>query len=409
MQPSELMDRIAAGEDERTEFKRSPGDLRAVGKALCGFANGAGGLLVLGVEDSRAVVGVAEDTDRVQERLTGFLHSGLGKPVSARCGYLELEGKTVHWVEVHRQQRRYEPFAYDGRYWIRRGRASVAPSPSELQELLNVFGLVLTEQQVVPSARIEHLDFDAIRSFRRRQGADTETEPQPARDDDLRAGGIADDFDGELRPTLYGLLFFGKDPQAYSHTRSLFVQCAAYDGADRAAEVLSAGEGKGRIEEQLQRAIGWFRSLGRREVYRGLRREDIPPVPEDALREALVNAVIHREYAITGSQVLLEVFSDRITVTSPGALPNHMTVERARSGGMPRSRNEAMAHAMVVLGFMERRGRGWLRMRHAMRRFNGTEPELWNDRDAGFVRVVFDTTPVPFALRESDSPTETGG
>ena len=90
---------------------------------------------------------------------------------------------------------------------------------------------------------------------------DADTEPQPATDEDLRAGGIADDFDGELRPTLYGLMLFGKDPQAYSHTRSLFVQCAAYDGADRAAEVLSAGEGKGRIEEQLQRAIGWFRSL----------------------------------------------------------------------------------------------------------------------------------------------------
>ena len=270
-------------------------------------------------------------------------------------------------------------------------------------------GLALTERQVVPSARVGHLDFGAIRAFRRRQGVDTETQPQPATDEELRAGGIADDFDGELRPTLYGLLLFGKDPQAYPRTRSFFVQCAAYDGKDRAAEVLSAGEATGGLPDQVQRAMGWFRSLGRREVYRGLRREDIPPVPEDALREALVNAVIHREYAITGSQVLLEVFSDRITVTSPGALPNHLTVERARSGGMSRPRNEAVAHAMVVLGFMERRGRGWLRMRHAMRRFNGAEPELWNDGDAGFVRVVFDTAPVPFALRETDSPAGTTG
>lgn len=237
---------------------------------------------------------------------------------------------------------------------------------------------------------------------------DTDTEPHPETDEDLRAGGIADDLDGELRPTLYGLMLFGKDPQAHPGMRSLFVQCAAYDGRDRAAEVLSAGEATGGLPDQVQRAMGWFRSLGRREVYRGLHREDIPPVPEDALREALVNAVIHREYAITGSQVLLEVFSDRITVTSPGALPNHMTVERARSGGMPRPRNEAMAHAMVVLGFMERRGRGWLRMRHAMRRFNGTEPELLNDGDAGFVRVVFDTTPAPFGLREGETPAGTG-
>ena len=139
--------------------------------------------------------------------------------------------------------------------------------------------------------------------------------------------------------------------------------------------------------------MGWFRSLGRREVYRGLYRRDVPPLPEAALREALVNAVIHRDYAVTGSQVLLEVFDDRIVVTSPGALPNHMTVEQARMGGAPRSRNEMMANAMVVWGLMERRGRGWLMMRHAMRNFNGTEPALVNDERNRFVRVTFRLEP----------------
>ena len=183
---------------------------------------------------------------------------------------------------------------------------------------------------------------------------------------------------------------FGRDPQAYAHTLSLFVQCTAYGGLDQAAEVLSAGEGKGRLQDQVQRAVGWFRSLGRRETYEGIHRRDVPPVPEPALREALVNAVIHRDYAITGSQVLLEAFDDRIVVTSPGALPNHMTVDQARKGGAPRSRNEMMANAMVVSGLMERRGRGWLTMRHTMRRFNGTAPELVSDERNRFVRVTFE-------------------
>ena len=99
-----------------------------------------------------------------------------------------------------------------------------------------------------------------------------------------------------------------------------------------------------------------------------------------------------RDYAITGSQILLEVFDDRVAVTSPGALPNHMTVEQARSGA-PRSRNEMMANAMVVGGLMERRGRGWPTMRHAMRRFNGTEPELVSDQHNRLVRVTFDLRP----------------
>ena len=71
---------------------------------------------------------------------------------------------------------------------------------------------------------------------------------------------------------------------------------------------------------------------------------------------------------------MLEVFDDRVVVTSPGALPNHMTVEQAKSGGAPRSRNEMMANAMVVAGLMERSGRGWPTMRHAMRAFNDTDP-----------------------------------
>ena len=386
---SEVERRIAAGEDERTEYKRDVSDLRAVGRALCAFANGDGGLLILGVDDSGAVVGTPQDPEKVQERLTAFLHSGLGKPVTARCGRRRTEGGWVHWIEVHRHQRGYEPFSHDGRFWVRRGRATAAPSPAELQELLNAFGLVLTERQIVPSASVEDLDFSAVRSFLRAQGLDTDEPPQPAREDDLLNASIADTLDGTLRPTLYGLMVFGRDPQAYPHTPSLFVQCAAYGGADQAAEVLSAGEGKGRLEDQVNRAMGWFRSLGRKEVYEGIYRRDIAPVPEDALREALVNAVIHRDYAITGSPVSIEAFDDRIVITSPGALPNHMTVGQARAGGAPRSRNEMMANAMVVRGLMERRGRGWLRMRHSMKRFNGTEPDLENDAQSRFVRVTF--------------------
>ena len=258
---------------------------------------------------------------------------------------------------------------------------------------MNAFGFVLTEQQVVSSAIVDDLDFGAVRTFMQAQGMDTDQAPQPAHEDDLRNASIAEELDGVLRPTLYGLMVFGRDPQAFPQTLSLFVQCAAYAGADQAAAVLSAGEGKGRLEDQVNRAMGWFRSLGRREVYRGLYRRDVPPLPEAALREALVNAVIHRDYAVTGSQVLLEVFDDRIVVTSPGALPNHMTVEQARMGGAPRSRNEMMANAMVVWGRMERRGRGWLTMRHAMRNFNGTEPALVNDERNRFVRVTFRLEP----------------
>ena len=365
----------------------------AVGRTLCAFASGEGGLVVIGVDDSGTIVGTKEDPDTVQERLTGFLHSGCGKPITAECARFHTDDGWVHWVEVHRHQRGYEPFSHDGRFRVRRGRSTVAPSPSGMQELFNAFGLIFTERRTVSSATARDIDADAFRSFMQAQGKRTEGEPQPDIDQDLRNASVCDWLDGVLRPTLYGLMVFGRDPQGHPHTTSLFIQCAAYAGADRASDVLSAGEGKGRLDEQVNRSMDWFRSLGRREIYRGPYREDIPSVPEEVLREALVNAVIHRDYALTGSQVLLEVFDDRIDVTSPGALPNHMTAERARSGGSPRSRNEMMANAMVVRRRMERRGRGWLLMRYRMSSFNGTEPELTGDKDGRTVRVTFRLKP----------------
>ncbi len=381
--------RIRKGEDQQTEFKRGLGDLAAIGKAMCAFANAAGGLIVLGVDDAGTIVGVKENPDRAQERLTSFLHTGCNKPITGQCDCHQTPNGWVHWIEVRPHRRGYDPFSYDGRFWIRRGRSSVVPSPSELQELMNAFGLVLTEEQVIPAATVDDIDLKEFRTFMRTQGREMETDPQPRIEGDLCNASVAAELDGVLRPTLYGLMAFGKEPQFHPHTANLFVQCTAYADLDRASEIILVGEGRGRLDEQVRRALGWMRSLGWQERYRGVYRADIPLLPEPVLREALVNAVIHRDYAITGAKVLLEVFRDRVDVTSPGLLPNHMTVEQARSGGAPRSRNEMMANAMVVARLMEQRGRGWLLMRRAMQEFNGREPELINEEGGQFVRVTF--------------------
>ena len=316
-------------------------------------------------------------------------------PISARSGRREDPNGWVHWIEVPRQQRGFEPLHCDGRFWIRRQRSTVEPSPSERQELFNNFGFVLTEEQVIRAAGVDDIDPTAFRSFVQAQGLDADEEPQPQVEDDMRNAGVLAESDGRLHPTLYGVMVFGRDPQNHPQTSSFFVQCAAYAGTDSGADVISVGESKGRLEDQIRRSLGWFASLGRGEAYRGILREDNRPPLVRALREALVNAVIHREYAITGSPVLFEVFGDRIDVTSPGALPNHMEVESVQSGSRPRSRNESMAHAMVVARLMERRGRGWPVMRRSIREFNGTEPELVNEERGKFVRVRFRIDPEP--------------
>ena len=384
----DVLGRIESGETRHTEFKPGLGDLEAIGRTICAFANTDGGVLVLGIADTREIVGVRDDADGVEERLTAFLQTGCSAPVSARIGRHEAHQGRVHWLEVPRQPG-FEPLRYDERVWMRRERSSVEPSPAELQELYYSFGYVLTEERAIQDATAEHVDLEAFRAYLKRLGFDTDEDPQPATDDDLCNRGVLVDVGGEARATLYGVLAFGRSPQRYPQTRNFRIECVAYAGDDRASEVLQVADSAGRLDEQVERAVGWFLGLGRIESYRNLVREDRHLLPRAAVREALVNAVIHRDYAITGSNTFLEVFADRVDVTSPGALPNHMTPARVRAGANPRARNDAMGHFMAGMGFMERRGRSWLIMRKAMRAFNGTEPELLHDERNRFVRVTF--------------------
>ena len=384
----DILRRIEEGEGRTTEFNRDIGDLSAVGKAICAFANTKGGVIILGVDNSRAIVGVREPAEKVQERLTKFLDNGCSAPVSAQIDWHEDPAGQVHWLHVPRQ-RGLEPLRHDGRVWVRRERSSVAPSPMELQELYNAFGYILTEERTILAADSSHIDLQQFRSYLHAYGLDTATEPQPPVENDLRTRGILAEVDGVLRATLYGILGFGKDPQQYSQTQSFFVQCAAYSGTDRSSETLQVADARGRIDEQVERAVGWFAGLGRFETYRELVREDRHLLPKPAIREALVNAVVHRDYALTGSSTLFEVFADHVDVTSAGALPNHLSVESVRNGGLPRSRNESLANLMLVRGFFEKRGRGWPLMRKIMREFNGTEPDLIAEADARQVKVTF--------------------
>ncbi len=383
----DVLQRIEDGESRTTEFKRGL-DLSAVGKAVCAFANTEGGVLILGVDDSGTIVGVRKDTERVQEQLTNFLHTGCSAPVSAYSERHKDPKGWVHWLEVPRQ-RGFEPLRYDGRVWIRRQRSSVEPSPLELQELYNAFGYIITEERSIEAGSLAHIDLQRFRSYLRALGLDTEQDPQPTDEDDLRNRGVLTELGGALRPTLYGVLAFGREPQRYPQTRNFRVECVAYEGSDRASRVLQVADAAGRLDDQVQRAAGWFAGLGKFESYRDLIREDRPLLPRTAIREALVNAIVHREYSITGSKVLLEVFSRCVHVTSPGTLPNHMRVESVRAGAHPRSRNESLANFMLAMGFMEQRGRGWPLLRQAMREFNGTEPELVHDEQSRFVRVSF--------------------
>ena len=250
----DVLRRIEAGEDDMTEFKRGSVTVRKC-VSLCLRKRRRWADRPRRRWTPGAIVGVKENAESVQERLTAFLQTGCSVPISARSGRHEDPNGWVHWIEVPRQPRGFEPLHCDGRFWIRRQRSSVEPSPSERQELFNNFGFVLTEEQVIRAAGVDDIDVGAFRAFLRAQGLDADDDPQPSIEDDMRNAGVLAGSDGRLVPTLYGVMAFGRDPQNHPQTSSFFIQCAAYAGTDSGSDAISVGESKGRLEDQILRSL----------------------------------------------------------------------------------------------------------------------------------------------------------
>ncbi len=382
----EVMNHIEAGESRTVEFKEGF-DTGKIGPAACAFANTDGGVVICGVNDAGAIVGVERDPDSVHERLTAFLGNGFNYPMTAACGRYQDPQGWVHWVQVPKQ-RNPEPMRFRDVAWVRRERSSVRPSPSELEGLNNLFGYVMTEDQIVSSATTEDIDESCFRNHLERQRFSKRRTRRPNILDDYRNFDVVRDLERRPTPTLYGLLAFGTNPQRFPNMRHLLVRNTAYAGIGRAAGVSLAMDARGRLAEQVEGSLHWAQSLGRQESYGTARRSDRFVLPIPALREAIVNAVIHRDYAITGTPITVDVFRDRVEIASPGTLPNGMTLSRLRRGGNIRTRNETMAHYAIVEGLMESRGMGWPVIEDAMHEFNGTDPRIEEDREGAWVRIT---------------------
>lgn len=390
MEAEKIKKIIAEGENESVEFKEYVAgkwnDLKSkIPIAICAMANTNGGTVIVGVNNDGTITGVYESPTLFAEKLKDILHTGLNVPVSARLDKAEINGRWIYWLEV-RKYRGPEPLTCQKRIYVRRGASSVEPSPHERQELFNIFGFLLTEEQIIPDTSIADINPVKFRDYLSRFDIDIVTEPQPSLEQDLLNRKVMIKQFGEIHCSLYGLLCFGLSPQNY--LPFAVVDLSIYNGLTRGDDIIFNRTCAGTIAEQIESAVTAFRELYRFEDFSALIRKDSFLLPLGAIREVVANAVIHRDYGITGSKILLDIFRDRVEVTSPGELPNSLTPTEVLSGGVIRSRNERIANYLLAIGFVESRGRGIPRVRKLMREFNNTDLELENNREVRFVRAA---------------------
>lgn len=371
MEETELLALIAGGETQTVEFKERLGPSPdETADDLCALANGdSPGALIIGVADDGAVVGVGQP-DRVETQLADLCRNNLEPPIKPLFEHVSVGGQVVLVATVYGRDRPYR--TNRGKHLLRVGSSKRLMSREETLRLFQQSGALVYDEVVVATASLADLDREAFEAYFR-QHYDPDLLNTLSWEQLLVNMRLAQTVGSEARPTIAGLLLFGDDPQRYLEYAR--ISAVTFRGADAGeADILLSKEITGRLDRMIDEA-GVF--LGQNTFVtsqmNGWRREDQPQYHRDALREAVVNAVAHRDYSIRTSQIRIFAFADRIEFHSPGRLPNTVTVDSLRSG-IHSSRNPALYTHLTHLGYMRRIGVGVPLMIRLSRELSGREP-----------------------------------
>ncbi len=393
-----LLEIIRNGESSGVEFKRDAIQNHELAKELVALSNLDGGIVLLGVEDDGGVRGITRDgleewvmttcRDKIRPAIIPFYE--VVRDVEA--------GRDVALVRVTRGFDVHSLWRQHGnRYYIRVGTQSRETSPEELRRLFQQRGAIRAELGPVSGADTTDLDRRRLRDyFGRVRGQDV-------RNDDDEAGWktllVNTEIMTEEGVSVGGMLLFGKTPNRFLPHAG--IDAAAFLGTEKdyAARERKTLRGPmtpllgadGEIVENglVEKALEFVRRNAPGTVkLEGGRRVERPAYPAEALREGIVNALIHRDYLLTGTDVELALYGDRLEIVSPGRLPNGITPDRMRAGTRA-YRNQLLKDVMYDYGYLEHMGMGIPRKIVAgMRKHNGTEPELIEEGERFTLRLL---------------------
>jgi len=407
--PEQLLAEIRAGEDSLLEFKEVFFEGRQLrlgaphhrGKAstelakdLSCFANTEGGVIVFGVRDDGERVGLGEDDlDQLQEFLVNVAQNNVEPPLGHllifdRMWLADTAGEPRLCLKLEIRKALYNVHAPRGRrpYW----RIADHCHEMTLEQQARAFerrGLMTAfEERPVFSAPPEALEIALFRVYyRQRYGHELDEAHVPKTQLLRNLRLLAADESGELHPTVLGLLVFSSTPERW--ITGAYVDLAVYSGSEPDADrQVDAKIFRGTVIRQIERTVEyleaspWVPTAARKD---GAGRRDLPAYSLRALQEAVVNALVHRDYSIAGSQVRVFLFPDRIEIASPGRLPNTLTPEDLFAGCQPVRRNQMLAgflrdytSPLTQRAYMEARGEGFLKLVRECREVGAPEPKL---------------------------------
>jgi len=357
-----LLEKLALGEDSTIEFKERITNRDSLAAEISAFANGRGGTLVLGVSDSGQIIGV-NDIAGVERTTIEICNDSIEPEVQIFTEKLRLEDRSILKVDIPRSL--YTHKATNG-YFIRQGSSKREMSPDQLGRLMQSRSqarIISFDEQFVPNTDQTILRKDLYERFI----GETETEEQTV--DLLRKRRLLVDDNGVWRISVAALLMCTDRSDDYLYNS--FISAVCYTGLHKDANYqLDAKDFKGALDQQILDACKFVEKYNAVSARKNIGRWERAQYSMKAVFEALVNAVVHRDYAKHGSKIRLFMFSDRLELYSPGALANTLSVDTLRYNQI--TRNELLARLLSELQidnettrkeagrryFLERRGEG---------------------------------------------------
>jgi ATP-dependent DNA helicase RecG len=384
MDYSGVLEMIEKGEDSQTQFKKILTSPDALAAEISAFANTRGGNLIVGDGNSGEVVGLLkEEVDRINQMISNVCSQKIDPPLSVETENIKYKDKTIIIINVPRGINKF--YIANGKdVWVKVGADKRRAGREEMRRLLQESSNIFADEQPVSGTSIENLDINMVADFiENKTGERYESYSLPFKKILNNMKLMSEDM-----CTLAGILLLGK-----KHSMILsqnIISAVSWYGTDpsgteyRASEDIQGNvlilyqEGMAFIKRQLRKIQKGqdFNSLG------------ILEIPEVALQEVLVNAIVHRNYFVQ-SNIRVFVFDDRIEIISPGSLPNTLSVETIRTGVHMARNPILLSHIKGIKGIPYRGiGTGITRIIKSCKE-EGVSVEFINELEKNQFRVVF--------------------
>ncbi len=350
-----MTEKFKLTESETVEIKRSLAERKEILETISAFSNTKGGTIYIGIDPKGEITGV-DIGNQTMENLANDIKQNTDPKVFPTIEIKNINNKDVIVIKVTEYPTK--PVWAKNKVFLRVGRSNQRISAEKIRDFIYKNKAFKWDYQLKPEVKLTEIDTTRVKLFLHK----VEEERNTTFDASRTTGKILEKLnllkDGHL--TNASLLLFGKNPQ--KHFLQSEIRCARFNGIEP-IDFADIQEINGTIIEQVPAVLNFIRrhiNVAAR-VTDKPEREETWEYPKEALREAIINAVCHRNYGDTGN-VQIRIFDDRLEVWNPGSLPGNLTVEMLRKHHQSKPRNELIARCFYLIKYIEQWGTGTNRM-----------------------------------------------